>query len=78
MMLRIAALESAVAIEERPRLIVFCRAGAGEPMGLQATGDRLPADLQRMPGEPWDAFVTRAEGLATGARPLVAFAQYTG
>lgn len=75
---RIVSLEGVTTIEARPRLIVFCRAGAGEPIGLQAVGDRLPADLQRLPGEAWEGFLNRAEGLATGAGPFVAFAQYTG
>jgi hypothetical protein len=71
---RVEALEAARGVERAPLLVVEW--AEVEPAGVAAVPGRLP-QVERLPGESWDACVERAGGLVHGGPlPVLTVAQY--
>lgn len=70
---RLEALEAFRGAERAPLLVVEW--AEVEPVGIGAVSGRLP-QVERLPGESWDACINRAGALARGPGPLLAFALY--
>lgn len=66
---RIEALEVKGNGNERPVLLIVRRLvspeGGSDPVGINAAPPHLPEPLAGLPGEGWEAFIERLEGMVS-------------
>ena len=81
---RVEALEGRGTGGAKPMLVIVSfvapREGGPDPVGIDAAPPHFPAPVDRMPGESWDAFTTRLEGMLShlpGGSVVLAFARNT-
>ena len=79
---RVEALEGRGAGGAQPMLVIVSfltkREGGPDPVGIGAAPPHFPVPVGRLPGESWDAFTTRLEGMLShlpGKSVALAFAQ---
>ena len=79
---RVEALEGRGTGGTNPMLVLVSfiapREGGPDPVGIDAAPPHFPAPLDRLPGERWDAFTKRLEGMLSclpGGSVVLAFAR---